>query len=62
MPVMPPSSAGLFMRLGGALVVVVVILILFVLPAEFHVDHSWFHQDQSDHVTVIRRIKKKPAQ
>src|SRR6202011_3552789 len=36
-PVMLPSRAGLLMRLGGALVVAAIILVGFVLPAEYQI-------------------------
>jgi hypothetical protein len=41
-PVMLPSRRGLLLRLGGALVVAAIILIGFVLPAEYHIDPSGF--------------------
>src|SRR5579863_3275704 len=41
-PVMLPSPSGLLVRLGGALAVAVVILLLFVLPAEYQIDPTGF--------------------
>ena len=41
-PVMLPSRAGLLMRLGGALVVAAIILVGFVLPAEYQIDPTGF--------------------
>ena len=40
--VMLPSRAGLLLRLGGALVVAAVILVGFVLPAEYQIDPTGF--------------------
>jgi hypothetical protein len=41
-PVMLPSRSGLLLRLGGALVVASVILVAFVLPAEYQIDPTGF--------------------
>ncbi len=41
-PVMLPSPSGLLARLGGALAVAVVILLLFVMPAEYQIDPTGF--------------------
>ncbi len=41
-PVLLPSPSGLLARLGGALAVAVVILLLFVMPAEYQIDPTGF--------------------
>ncbi len=41
-PVTLPSPSGLLARLGGALAVAVVILLLFVMPAEYQIDPTGF--------------------
>ena len=41
-PVMLPSPSGLLARLGGALVVAAIILLLFVMPAEYQIDPTGF--------------------
>jgi len=41
-PVMLPSRSGLLLRLGGAMVVAALILVGFVLPAEYQIDPTGF--------------------
>ena len=41
-PVLLPTRAGLLIRLSGALVVAAVILVGFVMPAEYHIDPTGF--------------------
>ena len=55
-PVTLPSPSGLLARLGGALVVAAIILLLFVMPAEYQIDPTGFGK-----LTGLTKMSITPA-